>query len=341
MIPDKRAIFQEAEALLRKDDAKALELYQSIRGADELAALSSFRMGEIFNRLRDPISAYEHHRTAFRNYPNLTKIIVKEDHPSHNYVYQASNLVIVEYCPLCGGEGTPYSCYNATTSLDFIPGFDPVRLWMACDACHHLFAYSYPANLGELLSNTAFEFNLKPKTHLLPVNGRIMAEISRIAPGPRLLEVGVGAGEMAAVAKEFLFDVVGIDIRPAYADAVENMLDVRVHCEDFLEFAEEERYDIVMMGDVIEHLSDPLSALRKAHRLLNDSGLLWISTPNFESAYSLVTKDADPMWRIVEHLNYFSAKSMSKCLTEVGFDLINYQISQHYNGSMEIMAMKR
>jgi 2-polyprenyl-3-methyl-5-hydroxy-6-metoxy-1,4-benzoquinol methylase len=165
--------------------------------------------------------------------------------------------------------------------------------------------------------------------------------ISQIAKGPRLLEVGVGAGEFSAVAKEFLFDVTGLDIRPKYAETVSKMLDIPVFTEDFQKFDSEEKFDVLVMGDVIEHMQDPVGALRKAHSLLSDQGVLWISTPNFESAFAMVKKDADPMWRIVEHLNYFSFRSLSKWLNIIGFDVVNYNVSAHYNGSMEVTAIKR
>ena len=61
---------------------------------------------------------------------------------------------------------------------------------------------------------------------------------------------------------------------------------------------------MVIMGDVLEHVSDPVRAVEKAHELLEDDGALWISTPNFESAFSLVADHDDPMRRQQYHLNY-------------------------------------
>ncbi|MED1783271.1 class I SAM-dependent methyltransferase [Brevibacillus fortis] len=336
------ALLKEAEGLLRVNDEQALDYYlQIVENQEELRAYSCWRIGEIYNRLGDPMSSFQYHRTAFELDPQLTKYYLKEDHPAYGYSYSEPKEIHVTNCPLCGETGSPYACVNATTMLDFIPGFHPVRLWMCCDSCHHLFACNYPENLSELLSNSQFDFNLDPRTARFPGICQTLKQIQYLAPGDRLLEVGVGAGEFAAVAKEMLFDVNGLDIRLPYANAVSNMLNIPVHTCDFQDFETSENFDIIIMGDVIEHILDPIQALRKAHSLLNEKGVLWISTPNFESAYSMVRKDADPMWRVVEHLNYFSFISLSKWLNRLGFEVVDYQVSSSYNGSMEVIAIKK
>lgn len=341
-LKDHNNLFNEAEHLLLNEDEKALSLYMKLISEEsQYSAFAAFRIGEICNRLGDALSSFEYHQLAYQIAPDFSKYLVKEDHPSFRYTYTKPSEVIIDCCPLCGSKGSPYAAYNATTSLDFIHGFNPIRLWLCCDECHHLFANNYPEILGELLTNTAFEFNLEPKTHLFPKLSPILMQISQMATGSRLLEVGVGAGEFSAVAKEFQFDVTGLDIRPKYAEAVSRMLDIPVYCEDFQKFHSEEKFNVLVMGDVIEHMNDPVGALRKAHSLLLDQGVLWLSTPNFESAFSMVMKDKDPMWRIVEHLNYFSFRSLSKWLNIIGFEVVNYNVSGHYNGSMEITAIKK
>ena len=77
--------------------------------------------------------------------------------------------------------------------------------------------------------------------------------------------------------------------------------------------------------------------LEKGHSMLNKEGVIWISTPNFESAFSYIMKDKDPMWRVCEHLNYFSYASLKNTLEKIGFAIVDY--SQHYNGCMEVTAI--
>lgn len=335
-------LFQEAEKHLqsRRDD-EAQEIYLRLADQTELSHLACYRLGEIYNRQGDPVRSNEFHFKAFQQKPDLANEIVPRDHPSYAYVYRAVNETKVTQCPLCKGPGTPYSCYNAMTNNDFIHAFNPIRVWMHCRVCHHLFAYNYPTHLGHVLStSTTHLIHLNPKTQFLSTYSDLFSKILKHAPGYRLLEIGVGAGEMTAVALEFLFNVTGVDIRPAYAEAVSRMLEIPVYAADFLALQTDQLYDVVCMGDVIEHLEDPSRAISKVNQLLVANGVLWISTPNFESGYSRITKDQDPMWRVVEHLNYFSFRSLFQLLDSHGFRVVDYGVSSHYNGSMNVIAVK-
>ncbi|HCC08175.1 MAG TPA: hypothetical protein DEP72_08490 [Clostridiales bacterium] len=146
---------------------------------------------------------------------------------------------------------------------------------------------------------------------------------------------------MISVAKEMLFDVTGLDIRPIYAQKVSERFNVPVYASDIMQLETEEQFDVVVLGDIIEHIQNPVAMLKKCYNLLNENGVIWISTPNFESAFSYIMKDKDPMWRVCEHLNYFSYDSLKKVLGNIGFEVKDYKISQHYNGSMEITAIKK
>jgi len=339
---DPVALFKEAEAYRETgQEEQAVAIYRQLVESPEVSPLACMRLGEIFNRNHDIVQSRYYHTLAFELYPEFARALVKPDHPSYSYRYEQPNEHDIRHCPLCGEVGVEHACVNSVTNMDFIPGFHPIRTWMRCDNCHHLFANNYPVNLGELLTGSAFDFNLNQKPHLFPMYSNIMHNLRQHAPGNRLLEVGVGAGEMTAVAKEFLFDVTGLDIRPPYAAAVSNLLGIPVYTVDFQEFSVDEQFDVLCMGDVIEHLSDPVSALRKAHELLKPGGVLWISTPNFESSFSYYAKDADAMWRVVEHLNYFSYRSLRKILDEIGFNEIEYRVSGRYSGSMEVIGVKR
>ncbi|MCI3921325.1 methyltransferase domain-containing protein [Paenibacillus sp. TRM 82003] len=342
MTPEEQCeCFEEAERLIQaKQDEEASRLYERLTQSEDLAALAYFRLGEIANRSKDILLSEQYHLLAFRKDPSLARRLVKPDHPSHNYVYQSTIDNVQDQCPLCGDQGIPHSCYNVISNIDYVHGFNPVRLWMHCEQCHHLFANKYPNDIGGLLTETTFDFLLDTNTRYFPMISDIISRISHVAPGNRLLEIGVGAGELSAVAKEHLFDVTGIDIRPIYAENVSKMLNIPVHAVDFQEYKADELFDVICMGDVIEHMLDPVSAIRKSYLLLNNNGVLWISTPNFESAFSMVNKDTDPMWRVTEHMNYFSFTSLRKILNELGFKVIDYRVSSHYAGSMELIAKK-
>jgi len=339
---DPVSTFNKAEQLLQYGHYEsAFDLYFEIRNAGRMAPLAYYRMGQILNRRGQVDESLDCHRAAFELDPLLSRSVTENDHPCYDYRYGFVEQTHITHCPLCGQEGRKHSCYNAITKPDFTPGFDPIRLWMHCDACHHIFASNYPTDLGAVLRSHAHDSHLCPRHEVFPALGRILSNIRKRTPGNRLLEIGVGAGEMAAVAKEFLFDVTGVDIRPAYADAVSRTLDIPVCACDFLEFEADAPFDVICMGDVLEHTTEPVRMLLKAISLLSPNGVLWISTPNFESAYSHLMEDDSPLWRACEHLNYFCYRSLKSMLESMGMDVVDYAISRHCLGTMEITAVKR
>ncbi len=339
---DPVSTFNAAEHQLEKRrDSNAFDLYFMLRDSGRMAPLAYYRMGEILNRAGKVEESIDCHRKAFELDPHLARGITTNDHPCHDYRYHFVEQTEVTQCPMCGEQGRKHSCYNAVTKPDFTPGFDPIRIWMHCDSCHHIYAANYPAALAEVLHDHPHDWHSSPRHEVFPALGRVLSNIRTLAPGNRLLEIGVGSGEMAAVATEFLFDVTGVDIRPAYAKSVSDSLGIPVHGSDFLDYEADGTFDVICMGDVLEHTPEPVRMLLKSISMLNAGGVLWISTPNFESAFSRVQKDASPLWRACEHLNYFCYKSLQAMLKTMGVNVVDYAISRHCLGTMEITCVRQ
>ena len=211
---------------------------------------------------------------------------------------------------------------------------------MHCENCEHLFAHNRPKNLEEVLKGTKMNSTLTPDPKAFAAECKILRKIMGFAKGDSILEVGSGVGEFAGVALEMLYQVDCIEIRSYYAKVLEQKLKIQVSRCDFLNFKSNKTYNVLVMGDVIEHFSDPLKALQKAYELLDEEGILWLSTPNFKSAHTRLLDQADPMWSVCEHLQYFSYESLQKSLGIIGFEVLDYEVSSKYNGSMEICARK-
>ncbi|MFH1845191.1 MAG: methyltransferase domain-containing protein [bacterium] len=334
--------FQLAEDYLSagKDEA-AQPLYREAVAVPEVAPLAHFRLAEIANRAGQLDEAFRHHQQAFELDSSLAQRITPQDHQHHYYDFQDVDQTIQEKCPLCRQRGQRKWVYNLVTNVDYNPNYHPVRTWYYCRDCDHIYAGNYPADLTTALDNFSDGQYDRPNPLLLPQLAEIMIRLQARAPGDILLDVGLGAGELSAVALEYGFNVVGLDVRAEYAQQAASRLDIEVAVDDYLQFDPVRCFDVICMGDVLEHMPDPVTAIRKTHTLLNEGGVFWISTPNFASAYSLITGDRDPMRRVCEHLNYFSRRSLTQVLTIYGFEVVDYRTSAHYNGSMEITAVRK
>ncbi len=84
---------------------------------------------------------------------------------------------------------------------------------------------------------------------------------------------------------------------------------------------EKENFDVITMADVIEHFSDPLSALKKAHSLLAKGGILYLITPNIASLSANIL--GSYWWGLRSaHFVYFTPRTMEEMLQKAGFRLL-------------------
>jgi SAM-dependent methyltransferase len=99
-----------------------------------------------------------------------------------------------------------------------------------------------------------------------------------------VLEVGCATGFFTKVLVERGCNVVGIEIDPEAAKSAEKWADRVIvgNLDDgeIWDLLENETFDVIVLGDVLEHLRDPLASLRSAARKLKPSGFVVISVPN-------------------------------------------------------------
>ena len=107
----------------------------------------------------------------------------------------------------------------------------------------------------------------------------------KFAPIKNYLEIGGGHGQYVREAVKQLgsncnFTV--IDISQSSLNICENLAggeNVKFILKDIFDYNDSEKYDFITVGEVIEHLEDPLSLLKKIHSFLNDNGTVYLTTP--------------------------------------------------------------
>ena len=99
------------------------------------------------------------------------------------------------------------------------------------------------------------------------------------------LEIGAGHGLYISKALEILskdttFTVV--DISETSIALAKNFIDdarVSFHLKNIFDYNQTEQFDFITMGEVLEHVEQPLDLLVKVKDLLSDNGVLFITTP--------------------------------------------------------------
>jgi 2-polyprenyl-3-methyl-5-hydroxy-6-metoxy-1,4-benzoquinol methylase len=101
----------------------------------------------------------------------------------------------------------------------------------------------------------------------------------------KYLEIGAGHGLYLYTAltifdKKTLFDVV--DISPTSIELAKQFVEnERVHfvLQDIFESGNSVHYDFITMGEVLEHMEDPVKLLKRVRELLSPDGTAFITTP--------------------------------------------------------------
>lgn len=98
----------------------------------------------------------------------------------------------------------------------------------------------------------------------------------------RVLVVGCGDGrEAGQIARQLGLDVVGIDIGAEFEFAVEESRPATLLTMDAqaLEF-DDDSFDVIYSFHALEHIPDPLLAVREMRRVLRPGGTYLVGTPN-------------------------------------------------------------
>ena len=92
----------------------------------------------------------------------------------------------------------------------------------------------------------------------------------------------------------------------------------------------EKKFDLVILSEVIEHTNDPTSLIKSISNLQNQGGLIYITTPNYNSLEHKILKSDYGIFSYPEHLSYFTIASLDILLRKNGYKKI-YGYSSNFS----------
>lgn len=149
-------------------------------------------------------------------------------------------------------------------------------------------------------------------------------------PGRRVLDLGCRTGALTRYYAEGN-DVVGVDVDRAALERAHERLEMETHwadVEEELPFADAS-FDVVVAGELLEHLADPAATAAHVHRVLVPGGRFVGSVPN---GYRLKNRlrfllgrapDQDPT-----HLQLFSPAKLRRLLADFEQVEIRFEVGR-------------
>jgi SAM-dependent methyltransferase len=134
----------------------------------------------------------------------------------------------------------------------------------------------------------------------------------------RILDVGCATGGLLSVLKQRGFgNVLGVDPSPACVQAARRLHGVEVRTANLAQLAGwQERFDLILLVGVLEHLRDVQPAVRTVAGCLKAGGMLYCAQPDVAAFADCV--NAPYQQFSVEHVNFFSEASLNRLMAACG-----------------------
>jgi SAM-dependent methyltransferase len=134
-----------------------------------------------------------------------------------------------------------------------------------------------------------------------------------------MLDIGCGTGWISKLWADAGARVTGLEPSGARADVAKKR-GIRVLPCYAEELFDNEKYDLIVMRHVLEHIEEPKTILRSLVKRINPGGLLMVVVPNIDCIGRKML-DADWTWVLPWHCNFFNPRSLAFLLAECGFQI--------------------
>jgi len=142
------------------------------------------------------------------------------------------------------------------------------------------------------------------------------------APGQGWLDVGCATGEFLKFAQD-RFECYGVELNAETA-AMARQHGFQVTTGTLADVEGSERFDVITMLQVIEHLVEPTGPLANVRRLLKPQGVFYLNTPCADSASFSLFRERHMHVSGFEHVALYAKKGLSQLADRCGFVMTDH-----------------
>jgi SAM-dependent methyltransferase len=140
----------------------------------------------------------------------------------------------------------------------------------------------------------------------------------------RLLEIGCGSGDLLIELARLGYITSGLDFSSVAVETARQTYGLDVTCgiiED-VDF-QEGSFDAILMFHVIEHLTNPLSAMKQLRFWLKPGGALILGTPDVSAVSAKVLRECWQGYDFPRHMLVFEEKTINHIAKQAGFSTVD------------------
>ncbi|MBC8343983.1 MAG: class I SAM-dependent methyltransferase [Bacteroidetes bacterium] len=140
----------------------------------------------------------------------------------------------------------------------------------------------------------------------------------------KVLDIGSASGFVLKGFTEMDWDGVGVEPNKSMAEYGRSELNLNIHNTSFEEFESEEKFDLIIMIQVIGHFYDLHKVLNKSHQLLKDDGLILVESWDRDSRVARLFGESWHEYSPPSVLHWFSIKSIQSVFEQHGLKAIKF-----------------
>jgi 2-polyprenyl-3-methyl-5-hydroxy-6-metoxy-1,4-benzoquinol methylase len=238
-------------------------------------------------------------------------------------------------CPSCGAVGG--DAWTTAIDAEYCTTADTFA-YLRCPACNVLYIDPIPeSRLSEIYPSNYYSFRAPAQSFATRVkdalDARLWKRLLRSLPGDslRLLDVGGGAGWQLSGVKRLdprvQFTQV-VDLDPAAAEQARSNGHA-YHCGRVEDFETDQRFDLILMLNLIEHVSAPGDVLAKMRELLSPNGILLLKTPNYDAWDARIFRHTNwAGYHCPRHWVLFTRPSLEALVEKKGLQVRSFSYTQ-------------
>jgi SAM-dependent methyltransferase len=240
------------------------------------------------------------------------------------------------HCPICAGASS--ELYAQARDIEYQTS-DRVFDFHRCSTCDVLFISPMLADkLGDIYPGTYYSFAPdRPRSLAVRVKEwldqrRFRTVLSGIEGNAlSVLDVGGGTGWLLNMIRRTDARITAttvVDIDAAAGAQAERAGHTYYH-GPFESYGGAQKFDLILMLNLIEHVADPVAVLTKARTLLKPGGIVMIKTPNFDALDARLFRHRSwAGYHTPRHFVIFRRSSLEQLCARCGFAIDQFSYTQ-------------